>query len=176
MIWKLQICKPAQFAIARARKSAISQLGQTLFEVAFGAFLGGFKSTIALFQSVLNFVNLECNIPDRTSWNVKFVKLRLFWKSIESSIVDLTSAVSWDTGKSLSEALIFASKNPQYDNRLFMELPWIVILWVSWCKNKCFWKIFTCTFMRYLGWQNACTYIIQMRLQIVFVPFLFFCK
>ena len=29
-----------------------------------------------------------------------------------------------DTGKSLSEALIFASINPQYDNRLFIELPW----------------------------------------------------
>ena len=27
------------------------------------------------------------------------------------------------TGKSLSEALIFASTNPQYDNRLFIELP-----------------------------------------------------
>ena len=27
------------------------------------------------------------------------------------------------TGKSLSEALIFASANPQYDNRLFMNLP-----------------------------------------------------
>ena len=38
--------------------------------------------------------------------------------------------VSWiiycfaiDTGKSLSEALIFSSTNPQYDNRLFIELP-----------------------------------------------------
>ena len=29
----------------------------------------------------------------------------------------------FSTGKSLSEALIFASINPQYDNRLFMELP-----------------------------------------------------
>jgi hypothetical protein len=28
------------------------------------------------------------------------------------------------TDKSLSEALIFASIKPQYDNRLFMELPW----------------------------------------------------
>ena len=28
-----------------------------------------------------------------------------------------------DTGKSLSEALIFASINPQYGNRLFVELP-----------------------------------------------------
>ena len=27
------------------------------------------------------------------------------------------------TGKSLSEALIFASINPQYDSKLFMELP-----------------------------------------------------
>ena len=27
------------------------------------------------------------------------------------------------TGKSLSEALIFASTNPQHDNRLFIELP-----------------------------------------------------
>ena len=27
------------------------------------------------------------------------------------------------TGKSLSEALIFASTNPQYDKRLFIELP-----------------------------------------------------
>ena len=52
----------------------------------------------------------------------------------------------YDTGKSLSEALIFASINPQYDSILFMELPWklkaqnmqsFVILWVSWCKNKC---------------------------------------
>ena len=32
------------------------------------------------------------------------------------------------TCKSLSEALIFASINPQYDKRLFMELP---------LKNKC---------------------------------------
>ena len=27
------------------------------------------------------------------------------------------------TGKSMSEAIIFASTNPQYDNRLFIELP-----------------------------------------------------
>ena len=27
------------------------------------------------------------------------------------------------TGKSLSEALIFASTNPQYDKRLFIDLP-----------------------------------------------------
>ena len=31
------------------------------------------------------------------------------------------SVLNCDTGKSLSEALIFASTNPQYDNRLFIE-------------------------------------------------------
>ena len=31
--------------------------------------------------------------------------------------------VTFVTGKSMSEALIFASTNPQYDNRLFIELP-----------------------------------------------------
>ena len=30
--------------------------------------------------------------------------------------------VSFYTGKSLSKALIFASTNPQYDHRLFIEL------------------------------------------------------
>ena len=30
----------------------------------------------------------------------------------------------FDTGKFFSEALILASTNPQYDKRLFMELPW----------------------------------------------------
>ena len=96
------------------------------------------------------------------------------------------------TGKSLLVALIFASTNPQYDKRLFIDLPvqymkttssehvvyincsecqkikkticvhnmfwawnfhvlnwWfkeqsVVILWVSWCKNKSFWQSFTC--------------------------------
>ena len=102
--------------------------------------------------------------------------------------------ILYDKGKYLSEALIFASNNPQYDDRLFIELQvqyiripssehvknmlctqivfvfvltfrtisctqhvldtfwaWnfheqsFVIFWVSWCKNKCFWKRFTCT-------------------------------
>ena len=36
----------------------------------------------------------------------------------------LSSYYSYSKGKSLSEALIFASSNPQYDKRLFTELPW----------------------------------------------------
>ena len=35
----------------------------------------------------------------------------------------LSSLWNPTTGKSMSEALIFASTNPQYDNRLFIELP-----------------------------------------------------
>ena len=30
--------------------------------------------------------------------------------------------IVWATGKSLSDTLIFASINPQYDNRLFIEI------------------------------------------------------
>ena len=36
------------------------------------------------------------------------------------------------TCKSLSEALIFASISPQYDNRMFMELPWAIF-----CHTYC---------------------------------------
>ena len=88
----------------------------------------------------------------------------------------LRSQMKTCTGKSLSEALVFESTNPQYDDKLFIELQvhymqiassehllqmfWacnlhvlnlkfneqsVVILWVSWGKNTCFWKRFTCT-------------------------------
>ena len=40
-----------------------------------------------------------------------------------SIAVDTTDAVQVLTGKSFSEALILASTNPQYEKRLFMELP-----------------------------------------------------
>ena len=36
--------------------------------------------------------------------------------------IQMTSRIAVCTGKSLSEALIFASTNPQYDDRLFIEL------------------------------------------------------
>ena len=42
------------------------------------------------------------------------------WRSVEICTHERANS----TGKSLSEALIFASTNPQYDKRLFMELPW----------------------------------------------------
>ena len=35
--------------------------------------------------------------------------------------------INWlGTGKSFSEALILATTNPQYDNRLFMVIPWTI--------------------------------------------------
>ena len=51
------------------------------------------------------------------------------------------------TGKSLSEALIFASTNPQYDDRLFIELNYKFNTWKfqaqTWGENvvyrNCFW-------------------------------------
>ena len=53
-----------------------------------------------------------------------------FWSmetgALEYRIADTTGGILFyyllGTGKSLSEALIFVSINPQYDNRLFMEL------------------------------------------------------
>ena len=58
-------------------------------------------------------------LPSRTRWNDV---LKLI-----SEILCISLSVNWVkyvycTGKSLSEALIFASTNPQYDNRLFIEL------------------------------------------------------
>ena len=47
------------------------------------------------------------------------------------------------TGKSLSEALIFASTNPQYDKRLFIELQVQCMIIPSWGEHvvyrNCFW-------------------------------------
>ena len=40
----------------------------------------------------------------------------------EKTDEDIKEEALEDTGKSLSEALSFASTNPQYDNRLFIEL------------------------------------------------------
>ena len=128
-------------------------------------------------------------------WSKPFTKLYLNFHNLNSktfhSIFWLSNSIVeevWKknllcTGKSLLEALILASTNPQYDKRLFIDLPvqymktiyklrtccvhkcfWmskqkqkticvhnmfstcsfhvlkqsVVILWVSWCKNKSF--------------------------------------
>ena len=86
-----------------------------------------------------------------------------------------TSSVHHLTGKSLSEALIFASTNPQYNERLFIELQVQFlgrtccvqfffdiqnnfytqhVLPMS-CKKKSFWKRFTCTNEAYVSAISA---------------------
>ena len=58
---------------------------------------------------------------------------------------DTTVVYLYFTGKSLSEALMFASTNPQYDDRLFIELhiQYMKIpswkLGKTWCAHKLFW-------------------------------------
>ena len=47
--------------------------------------------------------------------------LTVLYSDERETIFDIGSHIV-DTGKSLSEALIFASTNPQYDYRLFIEL------------------------------------------------------
>ena len=82
---------------------------------------------------------------------------------------------STSTGKSLSEALIFASNNPQYDNRLFIvhencklrtccvdKLLFLFVFWHSgqfwyttcYADVASFWKGFTCMYL--LSLQNYC--------------------
>ena len=52
----------------------------------------------------------------RTQWGQR----RLEVASFSNFYVCVLNRIS--TGKSLSEALIFPSTNPQYDNKLFIEL------------------------------------------------------
>ena len=51
--------------------------------------------------------------------------------------------ISWRTGKSLSEALIFAPTNPQYDDRLLIELR------VQFCN-----VVYTNCFFLFLFWHS----------------------
>ena len=91
---------------------------------------------------------------------------------VEKCILFNVKTIVWGTGKSLSEALIFPSINPQYDHRLFIELQVQYMKIPSsehgenmlcteivfdiqnnfctqhvlpmFCKNKNFWQRFTC--------------------------------
>ena len=56
------------------------------------------------------------------TWNADYLTIDENMKIHGSAVLNLPTDHFNDTGKSFSEALIFASINPQYDNRLFMEL------------------------------------------------------
>ena len=50
--------------------------------------------------------------------------------------------VAYGTGKSLSEALIFASTHPQYDDRLFIEFQYMKIPGSNLGRTCCVQKLF----------------------------------
>ena len=55
---------------------------------------------------------------------MRYFDINLPFSLIYSRILIAYIIVLLNTGKSFSEALILESTNPQYDKRLFMELPW----------------------------------------------------
>ena len=81
-----------------------------------------------------------------------------------------TWAPTFDTGKSLSEALIFASTNPQYDNRLFIELrvqymkitssEHVVYINCSECQNKKKKFMYTTCSEHVLSLQFSCSELV----------------
>ena len=110
----------------------------------------------------------KCACHPRTIYRdmIQFQQFPLFWIIIWI-VIDL---LTWSnkknlliTGKSLSEAPIFASTNPQYDDRLFMKIvsseylcTQIVVFGLFWHSEQSwyttcsadvasFWKRFTCT-------------------------------
>ena len=150
---------------------------------------------VPLSKSVISWVRNTQDVSGCTM--VSFVKTqknkRTNWSSQVSRFF-FCKFSQFIAGQSLSEALIFASINPHYDNRLSIESPlqymkipssehvvftncvfvlifrtiyvhnmfwalnfyvlnwWFnghyfvicLILWVSWGKNMCFWKLFSC--------------------------------
>ena len=57
------------------------------------------------------------------SKNVCFIICAQFLPAQYASFSKSTKFFNFNTGKSLSEALILGSTNPQYDKRLFIDLP-----------------------------------------------------
>ena len=71
---------------------------------------------MAFLKMTLNFLTKRKQKPGSQSLLKDLKKLI----SVPSSVLFFGVAV---TGKSFSDALILASTNPQYDKRLFIELP-----------------------------------------------------
>ena len=69
-------------------------------------------------------MNYHCNFcfRDENEEMVKHVQSANFLCDICDAAFSSERKLNAHTGKSLSEALIFASTNPQYDNRLLIEL------------------------------------------------------
>ena len=52
---------------------------------------------------------------------------------------------------------------------VFMVIQSFVILWISWCKNKCFRKRFTCTSILLAWWSDYSWFIISYIIPKIFV-------
>ena len=117
--------------------------------------------------------NILCNIWDSNFKICQIPNCRIWYNGQKTHIAFSMFPIQV---KKFSEALTLASTNPQYDKRLFIELQVqcmeipssehvvyincsecqnkneqsFVILWVSWYKNKCFWKRFACKWYIFL--------------------------
>ena len=94
------------FFLGSEKESSVSNAHCT--EVRFASFLSSGFDTMAVINppemKLVLHTSVQCIVHEALRAHSKFVR-------------------RFNTGKSLSEALIFTSINPQYDNRLFMELP-----------------------------------------------------
>ena len=77
------------------------------------------KEIIDAFKVLLNneCVELDLTIFNNDGQTVTDIALD------KGDLISESTYFHFGTGKSMSEALIFASINPQFDNRLFIELP-----------------------------------------------------
>ena len=128
-------------------------------------YIPGFESS-----SIQHALGTDANIQSARNLN-RNLSLS-FSDSMGLAFVGLTCVSEAITGKSLSEALLFAEhvlyKNCSECQKQFLYTTcspqvwaWnfhvlilsfneLVVLWVSWCKNKIFWRRFTCTELTYL--------------------------
>ena len=68
------------------------------------------------------YADLILRIKELEAWTSDFSLPASVWLPGFFNPQSFLTAIMQSTGKSLSETLIFASTNPQCDNRLFMEL------------------------------------------------------
>ena len=67
--------------------------------------------------------SLENHVSNNCSDQMRGNKCSICGETFESRFLNMEHVATNHTGKSFSEALILASTKPQYDKRLFMELP-----------------------------------------------------
>ena len=79
------------------------------------------KAGIIEHMESIHQLDVKCQYCDYTSFYKGHLESHLIKKHSKNGSFEHLNC-SLCTGKSLSEALIFVSTNPQYDNRLFIEI------------------------------------------------------